>query len=164
MKSIILVTICAFICTACSYKKPQVEKTQPSYKIYESNYQSSKPPSQSTTNGNSCSNLQMYRCLALAWGPDVCGQQFAKYAKKNLNINVYNIVTSPTCGKYISNVLGESFTQNDLTGSLITGALDDIGSKSWESGGVFGVIGAAITKGTSFALKLGIYDACTSKC
>jgi len=111
-----------------------------------------------------CSQKERYRCLALAWGPDVCSLAFEKYAEEELDTDSYDTLTSPLCGKMISDALDQEFTENDIAAGVTTGLLDDLGSKSWEAGGFWGAVGAVVAKGASFTIKTGIYYSCIEKC
>ncbi|MGB5686942.1 MAG: hypothetical protein WBM35_14115, partial [Candidatus Electrothrix sp.] len=49
-----------------------------------------------------CSQEERIKCLALAWGPDVCSLAFEEFAENKLDAEAYDTVTSPLCGKMIS--------------------------------------------------------------
>ncbi|MCI5219270.1 MAG: hypothetical protein D3914_08790 [Candidatus Electrothrix sp. LOE2] len=111
-----------------------------------------------------CSQEEVVKCLALVWGPDVCSLAFEDFAEKELDTKSYDTVTSPVCGKIIAEAIDEGFTDDDAAIAIATGLLDDLGSKSWKAGGFWGGLGAAITKGASFTIKLGLYESCVKKC
>ncbi len=111
-----------------------------------------------------CSQEERVKCLLSTWGPDVCSLAFEEFAEKKLDSESYDTITSPLCGKMISESLHQEFTKNDIAVGATTGLLDDLGTKSWQAGGFWGVMGAGVAKFTSFAIKTGVYSSCLEKC
>jgi hypothetical protein len=123
-----------------------------------------KESSQTTTNSSSHNEKQL-KCLALAWGPDVCSQAFSKYAKENIdNINdVNDIIKSPVCATMIANSLGEEVTSEDVAISMITGLADEAGSAGVDSDNyIFKFLGG-VAYAYSFAIKAVVYESCMNK-
>jgi uncharacterized protein len=106
---------------------------------------------------------RVLKCLALTWGPDVCGYAFNNYARENLNTEVNDIIASPACGATIASTLDEEFSQSDLQLAMLTGALDEAGKAGVESDNFFGKIFGGFAYIYSFAVKASIYDSCMKK-
>jgi hypothetical protein len=120
-----------------------------------------KKPSQPSL---ACSEKQVATCLVKTWGPDLCGILAENRINASLDKKAYDFISSPICGKVISEALGVEFTSSDLEFSLTTGGLDDLGSY-WlnDDDPDTDLLGIA-AKGISIGYKLRAYNQCTQSC
>lgn len=102
-------------------------------------------------------------CLAKTWGPDVCSYQFNKFAKEKMNSRVNDTINSPICTSLIAEIMNEPATKSDLKMAIITGMLDEIGSKGIDSESVFYNVIGGVAHVASFGTKITIYNECISK-
>lgn len=103
-------------------------------------------------------------CLALTWGPDACSAGFNKYAAKELDSTVNDIIASPTCLVAISEALHEDYSQTDIEYAVITGALDEIGQAGINSDNFFYQMFGGFSYIYSYSIKFSLYESCMKKC
>lgn len=111
---------------------------------------------------NSCPN-RLPQCLALTWGPDVCGPAFRAFAEL-LGEPVYDVVTSPGCLVGICAFLGESCSPSDYTYAAGTGLLDDIARSGKNSQNDLERFFADAAGLASFGIKVYLFTDCMSNC
>lgn len=112
---------------------------------------------------SSCSDRTAV-CLALTWGPDVCGTGFNKYAEENLNSNVHDIIASPSCLVAISEYLDEDYSDTDLGLAMLTGLLDEGGKAGIKSESLLNNVLGGLSYLASHSVKFSLYNSCMNKC
>jgi uncharacterized protein YgiM (DUF1202 family) len=103
-------------------------------------------------------------CLALTWGPDACSTGFNKYAEKELDTNVHDIIASPACLATISEALGQDYSGEDLGVAMITGALDEAGKAGVNSEDFFSKVLGVMAYIGSHGIKYNLYKKCMNQC
>lgn len=131
----------------------------------------SRKRSRSVTRNYATSNIKTYSCserteicLALTWGPDACSATFNKYAARELDSTVNDIIASPSCLVAISEALNEDYSQTDIEFAIVTGALDEIGKAGINSDNFFGKLFGGLSYIYSHSIKYSLYDNCMKKC
>jgi tetratricopeptide (TPR) repeat protein len=102
-------------------------------------------------------------CLAVTWGPDVCGWGFNGLAQQ-IGGSVPNIASSPACLALISEGLDEAYSGDDLGVAIVTGMLDDLGSAGLNSQSSFENIFGGLAYAASLAIKFNMFSQCMAKC
>jgi len=103
-------------------------------------------------------------CLALTWGPDACSASFNKYAARELDSTVHDIIASPSCLVAISETLNEDYSQTDIELAMFTGVLDEMGKAGVNSENFFGKLFGGFSYLYSHAIKYSLYESCMKKC
>lgn len=117
------------------------------------------PPEKRTSKKAYTSSEKISICLALTWGPDVCGPKFIEFSK-TLGTEVNDIVASPSCLTIISSALNEDVSQTDINYAAFTGALDEVGSSGIKSKDFWGILAGGLTYLYSYSLKLSLFHGC----